>query len=183
MKQLKICMYGAASDSIERMYIRQAEQLGKEIAAGGHSLVYGGGASGLMGACARGMAAENGTVIGVIPEFMKEFENINEQCTQLIRTESMADRKEVMENLADAFVILPGGVGTMDEFFQILTMAYLRQKSAPIVIFNIKGYFDSILGFIDAGIEKGFIHERLRDTFIVKTTPKGVVAAINKAMK
>lgn len=182
MNKIKICMYGAASDSIEKEYIRQTEQLGREIAANGYTLVYGGGSSGLMGACTRGMAAGNGIVIGVIPEFMKEFQNINERCTQLITTESLADRKEVMEKLADAFVILPGGVGTMDEFFQILTLSYLSQKSVPIVLFNIKGYFDPILAFIDAGIEKGFIHERLRNLFAVKTTPEGVLSAINHAL-
>ena len=84
-----------------------------------------------------------------------------------------------MEKLGDAFVIAPGGIGTMDEFFQVLTLAYLDRKKAPIVVFNIKGYYDSLLTFIDEGIQKGFIHERVKDLYVVKDKPLDVLKAIS----
>ena len=85
----------------------------------------------------------------------------------------------LMEKLADAFVIAPGGIGTMDEFFQVLTLAYLDRKKAPIVIFNIKGYYDSLLEFIEQGVQKGTIHERTKDLFVVRDKPLDVLTAIS----
>ena len=182
MRKLRITMYGAASEEIDRVYIRQGEQLGREMAAAGYTLVYGGGATGMMGACARGITEAGGKLIGVVPAFMDAYESIFENCTELIRTDSMGDRKALMENLADAFIISPGGVGTMDEFFQILTLGYLDRKDVPIVIFNIKGFFDPIIEFIENGVEKGFISEKVRSLYMVRTSPKGVLSAIRESL-
>ena len=84
-----------------------------------------------------------------------------------------------MEKLGDAFVIAPGGIGSMDEFFQILTLAYLNRKKAPIIIFNMRGYYDSLLEFIEQGVQRGFIHERVRDLYVVKNRPLDVLTAIS----
>lgn len=183
MKKKRVCMYGAASDQIDRVFLRQGEQLGREIAEAGYTLVYGGGSGGMMGACSRGVLEGGGKLIGVVPAFMDAYEGINENCTELIWTDSMGDRKTLMENLADAFIVTPGGIGTMDEFFQILTLGYLDRKAVPIIIFNIKGFFDPILEFIDQGVEKGFIHEKVRTLYTVRTSPKGVISAIRESLQ
>ncbi len=179
MKKMKICIYGAASDTIDPYFIEQGEELGRLVAVYGHTLVYGGGSTGMMGACARGATEGNGILIGVIPEFMKDYEDLYDQCTNRIKTHTMSGRKELMEKLGDAFVVAPGGIGTMDEFFQVLTLAYLDRKKAPIVIFNIKGYFDPLLEFIDQGIQRGFIHERVKDLYVVREKPLDVLKAIS----
>jgi uncharacterized protein (TIGR00730 family) len=179
MKKMKICIYGAASDTIDPYFIEQGEELGRLMAGYGHTLVFGGGSTGMMGACARGIAEGNGDLIGVIPDFMKDYETLYEHCTNRIKTHTMSGRKELMEKLADAFVIAPGGIGTMDEFFQVLTLAYLDRKKAPIVIFNIKGYYDSLLEFIEQGVQKGTIHERSKDLFVVRDKPLDVLTAIS----
>ena len=183
MKKRRITLYGAASDQIDREYLLQGEQLGREVAKAGYVLVCGGGSAGMMGACSRGVLEGGGKLIGVVPAFMDAYEGINENCTELIWTDNMGDRKTLMENLADAFIVTPGGIGTMDEFFQILTLGYLDRKDVPIVIFNIKGFFDPILEFIDSGVEKGFIHEKVRNLFTVGNSPEEVISAISERLQ
>ena len=180
MTKLTICMYGAASDNIDSIYITETEKLGEEIAQHHHGLIYGGGASGLMGACARGAARYGGTIIGVVPGFMNEMEPINRNCTEIIHTETMGERKQVMEDNADAFIIVPGGIGTLDEFFQILTLTELKRKSAPIVLYNINGFYDDLISFIDFGIKKGFIRENVRNICQVCTTAPEALSYIEK---
>ena len=182
MAKLTICMYGAASDNIDSFYITETEKLGEEIAQRHHRLIYGGGATGLMGACARGAARKGGTIIGVVPGFMNEMEPINSNCTEIIHTETMGERKQIMEDNADAFVIAPGGVGTLDEFFQILTLTELRRKSAPIVLFNTNGFYDDLISFIYVGIEKGFIREGVRELFHVCNTAPEAMDMIEKTL-
>lgn len=178
MKKLTICMYGAASNAIDSSYISAGENLGYEIGRRGHCMIYGAGASGLMGACARGMKVANGEIIGVIPEFMDEFEPIFYDCTKLIRTETMAHRKEIMEDQADAFIICPGGVGTMDEFFQIITLTQLHRKKAPIIIYNINGFYDNLILFINQSIKEGFINENILEYFQIGTSPVDILDKI-----
>ena len=179
MKNISICMYGAASEEIDPSFIQGGEELGRMIAMHGHTMVYGGGGTGMMGACARGVTMANGTVTGIIPTFMKDFEDIYEKCTNKIMVRTMSERKEIMEKMAEAFVICPGGIGTMDEFFQILTLEYLNQKKAPIIVFNINGFFDSVLEFIEQGINLGFIHKRVRELYVVRNTPEDVLKFID----
>lgn len=183
MKGLTICMYGAASDRIDRKYIEAVEGFGKAIARNGHRLIYGGGSSGLMGACARGVISEGGTVIGVTPHFLHVMEPEFEGCTETIRTETMASRKQVMEENADAFVIVPGGVGTYDEFFQILTLKDLNRHHKPIVLFNIDGYYNSTIALINEGIEKRFIKEAVAGMYTVADTAEDVIRLIEEEIE
>ena len=180
MGKMTICVYGAASNKIDPVFITETEKLGEEIARRHHQIIYGGGASGVMGACARGAAREGGTVIGVVPNFMDEFEIINNNCTEIIRTETMSERKDVMEDHADAFIIAPGGIGTFDEFFQILTLAELGRKNAPIVIYNTDGYYDDMIVFMKKCTEKGFIRERALSLFRLCTTAEEAIDAIEE---
>ncbi len=182
MKNIVICMYGAASDVIDPSYIAEGEALGRLTATKGHSLIYGGGATGMMGAFARGVKEKNGRVVGVIPDFMGDYKDIYQDCTEMIITKSMAERKEIMEDRADAFVIGPGGVGTMDEFFQIITLAELDRNHSPIVLFNINGFYDSLIQFIHHGIEQGFIRKRVLTLFSVGNTAEQVIDLIESAL-
>ena len=151
-----ICVYGPARENIDPIFIKETEKLGRMIGMRGHKMIYGAGASGLMGAAARGMSAVDGYIIGVTPHFMHKFEPVYE-CTKIIETKTMAERKSVMEQKADAFIVVPGGVGTFDEFFQILTLKELGQLSnKPIVLFNLDGYFDELRNLMITAEQKGF---------------------------
>lgn len=171
---MNITLYGAASDRIDRAYIEGVETLGRSIARRGHTMVFGAGSTGLMGAAARGMAAEHGRIIGVTPHFMHNLEPVSDLCTELIATETMAERKSIMEEKADAFIIVPGGIGTFDEFFQILTLKVLGQHNKPIILYNINGFWDNMIAVIGTDLIKGFINTKTADCFAICETPESV---------
>lgn len=166
---MRICVYGAASNNVNEIYIAKTEELGREMAKRGHSLIYGGGSTGMMGAVARGVHQEGGEIISVVPTFMETFEPLFEDYTEMIKTDSMAERKVVMEKNADVFIITPGGIGTYDEFYQILTLSHLNRNDAPIVIYNLNGYYDETVAVIDKGVKEGFISKDVYDNFTVET--------------
>ena len=124
---MRICVYGAASPTIDPEYIRQTEIMGAEMAKRGHNLVFGGGANGLMGAAARGVRSQGGHIIGVIPKFFdkEKIEAVYTVCDEIHMPETMRERKQMMEDYADAFIMVPGGIGTYEEFFEILTLKQL----------------------------------------------------------
>ena len=127
---MNICVFGASSSTIDKTFIDRVEQLGRDIADRGHGLIYGAGASGLMGAVARGAYEKNGNIVGVVPDFFEEEDmgvdgRIFSKCTELIKTDSMRERKRIMEDRADAFIIVPGGIGTFEEFFEVFTLKQL----------------------------------------------------------
>ncbi len=160
---MKICVYGAASPTIDESYIKTVEILGKTLAERGHSLVFGGGGNGLMGAAARGVTAGGGNILGVVPSFFNEdgnlVEALYEKCDKMVYTKTMRERKQIMEDNADAFIVVPGGIGTFEEFFEILTLKQLRQHEKPIAVFNINGYYNELESMMRAAINKGFIKE------------------------
>ncbi len=156
---MKICVFGAASAHIDDNYIKEVEELGTKMAARGHSLVFGAGGTGLMGAAARGVKSGGGYVHGVIPHFFREekVELIYENCDKITYTEDMSERKRTMEDEADAFIIAPGGVGTFEEFFEVLTLKQLGRHGKAIAIFNINGYYDDLEKFMRSVAERKFI--------------------------
>ncbi len=154
---MMICVYGASSNEIRPSYISAVEDLGRKMAARGHSLVYGAGASGLMGAVARGVFENGGKIIGVSPNFFNVDGVLFENCTKLIFTETMRERKQIMEDHAEAFIMVPGGVGTFDEFFEILTLKQLARHNKPLVIFNLEHYYDPLLNMMKHATEEGFV--------------------------
>ena len=166
---MKICVYGAASSTIDPEYIEKVEKLGKEMAKRGHSLVFGGGGNGLMGAVARGIRAGGGKILGVIPQFFEEesVEAIYPYCDELLQPETMRERKQIMEDNADAFIIVPGGIGTYEEFFEILTLKQLCRHNKPIAMYNIKGYYDELLVALERATEKNFIRGGCKELFFV----------------
>lgn len=164
---MKICVFGAASPKIDSMFIKETEALGAELAKRGHTLVFGGGGNGLMGAAARGAKSCNGEVIGITPKFFEDenIEALFENCDDLIETDSMRDRKMIMEEMSDAFLIVPGGIGTFEEFFEVLTLKQLRRHDKPIAIYNIAGYYDELHAVMDVSMAKGFINENCKSLF------------------
>lgn len=158
---MKLCVFGAASDEIDDKYIKDVEELAKKAAARGHELVFGAGACGLMGAAARGFKSGGAHITGVIPEFFKEesIESIYNECDELIYTENMRERKSEMEDRAEAFIIVPGGIGTFEEMFEVLTLKQLGRHNKPIVIYNIDGYYDAMEDLLRHSVEEGFVRE------------------------
>ena len=153
---MKICVYGAASSLIAQSYKDAAKDLGKKIAKRGDSLVFGGGANGVMGAVAEGVYEEKGHILGVVPKFFKEAnsEVSFKKCSEYIYTDTMRERKCEMEKNCDAFIIAPGGIGTLDEFFEILTLKQLGRHNKAIVLFNINGFYDELDTMMTKSIEE-----------------------------
>lgn len=175
-----ICAYGAASDDINKAYISAGEELGLKMAEHGHGLVFGGGAGGLMGAVARGVSKGGGKITGIIPSFFNVDGILYDKCDKQIFTDTMRIRKQTMEDLSDAFIITPGGVGTFDEFFEMLTLRSLGRHNKPMAILNTLGYYDNLIGMIDKGIEGGFIKPSIRELTFVSDSPDEVLKYIEQ---
>jgi uncharacterized protein (TIGR00730 family) len=176
---MTVCIYAAASNRIAQEYIEECERLGEELAKYRFSLIYGAGSTGLMGAVARGFRKQNGEVIGVTPKFIHVMEPVFDDCTKIIHTETMAERKEIMENNASCFIIAPGGVGTLDEFFQIVTLTDLGRKDKPIIVFNINGYYTKLLNYLYECADRGFINVNVLDKIYVADTVEDIIDFFN----
>lgn len=174
---MKICIFGAASAHIDDIYIKAVEELGEKLAKRGHSLVFGAGATGLMGAAARGFKRGGGFIHGVIPEFFCEenVELIYRGCSKITYTKSMAERKTVMEDDAEAFIIAPGGVGTFEEFFEVLTLKQLGRHKKAMVIFNIDNYYDDLEKFMQKVNERKFMNFKCGELYSLSDTADGVI--------
>lgn len=170
---MNICIYGASSNKIDSSFMESAEKLGEELAKRGHSLVFGGGTNGLMGAVARGFSKKDGKIIGIAPSFFNVDGVLFDKCDEFIYPETMRKRKEIMEQKSDAFIMTPGGVGTFDEFFEILTLKQLGLHSKPIAIFNINGYFDNLIATLNSAVDTKFMDNRTLELCPVfeETTP------------
>lgn len=175
---MTICIFGASSTTLDPKYISAVEKLGEKLAARGHSLMFGGGANGLMGAAARGFKAGNGKVIGAAPRFFDVDGILCKDCDEFVYTETMRDRKEYMEDHSDAFIVAPGGIGTYEEFFEVLTLKQLARHAKPIVLFNVDGFFDKLVDLFRIDTENGFIREQTMSLFGVSADPDGVVEFI-----
>ncbi len=181
---MRICVFGAASPTIDPDYIGAVEVMGEKMVERGHSLVFGGGANGLMGAAARGVYKRKGHILGVIPKFFDDenVEAVFSYCNELIEPDTMRERKQIMEDNADAFIIVPGGIGTFEEFFEILTLKQLCRHNKPIAIYNLKGYYNEIITALEEATKKNFIRggcmsllhvtEDLDDLFAYIETPE-----------
>ena len=153
---MNICIYGSASNDIEKKYIEKTENLSVMLAKRGHSLVFGGGANGLMGAAARGFHSQGAKITGVVPTFFNVDGILFENC-EMIRTETMRQRKQKMDDLADGFITTPGGIGTYEEFFEIITLKQLGQSQKPLVLYNVDGYFEPLRALLQNCVDGGFM--------------------------
>jgi uncharacterized protein (TIGR00730 family) len=162
---MNICVYGASSNTIDINFVEKVEKLGEEIAKRGHNVVYGGGAQGLMGAVARGARKADGKVKGIAPSFFNVDGVLFEDCTEFIYTETMRERKQLLEDHSDCFIVAPGGIGTFEEFFEVLTLKQLRRHEKAIVIYDINGYYDETEKMIENAINEGFMKESCRELY------------------
>lgn len=165
-KKFFACVYGGASESISTVHKEKTRLLGRLIAQNGFNLVYGAGSTGCMGAIARGVTDAGGYVKGVSPDFISEFEDIYD-CDNTIMVDTMAERKTIMEKHADIFFVVPGGMGTMDEFFQVLTLKYLKRINVPIIVVNTEGFYNSLLKLIDDLVEQKAVTQEVYTMFEV----------------
>ena len=177
---MNVCVYGASSTEIEQSYISITESLGEALAANGHTLIYGAGGSGLMGAVARGMTRGGGQVIGIVPSFFKVDGILYEHCDEIVYTDTMRQRKQMMDDRSDAFIMTPGGIGTYEEFFEIYTLKQLGRHNKPIVIFNVNGYFDKLLELLDHTVEERFMQASCLQLYTVATTPEQVLEQLSQ---
>lgn len=172
---MNICIYGASSDNIDHSYIKTVEELGAMIAKRGHTLIFGAGGRGLMGAAARGMSVNNGHIIGVAPSFFDVDGILYDNSMELIKTDTMRERKQIMEDRSDAFIMVPGGIGTFEEFFEILTLKQLGRHGKAIVIFNINGFYDKLLEMMRFTAENGFMSEATNEIYVVMNDTEAIL--------
>ena len=153
---MNICVFGAASNSISPTYIAEGEALGRTLAQRGHTVIFGGGGNGMMGAVARGAHEEGGRIVGVAPTFFPDGA-FSAFCTDFHYTETMHERKLKMETLSDAFIVTPGGIGTYEEFMEVFTLRHLGRHEKPIVLLNTNGFFDPLMALLSHTVKEGFL--------------------------
>ena len=172
---MQICIFGASSATIDDVYLTQTQALSEALARRGHSLIFGGGANGLMGAAARGFTAGGGRITGVAPRFFDQPGILYQQCDEFVYPDSMRDRKKYMEDNADAFIVAPGGIGTYEELFEVLTLKQLARHNKPIVLFNINGFFDKLLRLLEDDERTGFIRAQTLSLLTVANTAEDAI--------
>ena len=177
---MNICIYGSANDTIDKAYIKAGEILGEELAKAGHTLIFGGGASGMMGAVARGFKKLDGKIIGISPEFFNVDGVLFPGCTEMIYTPDMRSRKEKLEDMADAIIVTPGGIGTMDEFFETMSLKQLKIMDKPLIIFNVNGFYDNLIALLKNSAMLNFLGKDDLSLFTVSSDPKEICGALNK---
>lgn len=179
MRPLKsVCVYCGSAGKVSASHKTAARDFGGLLAARGIELVYGGGHIGLMGIAADAALANGGAVIGVIPQFLADYEVAHDGCTELIVTENMHERKRIMAERADAFVVLPGGLGTLDEAFETLTWKQLGLHSKPIVFLNIDAYWAPFMRLIDHQVAEKYVRSTHAGLFETVDSVEAVLPAI-----
>ncbi|MCK0470538.1 TIGR00730 family Rossman fold protein [Halalkalibacter sp. APA_J-10(15)] len=174
-----LAVFCGSSYGDDKTYIDSAEQFGMELANKGKVLIYGGAQVGCMGAIANKVLEYEGKVIGVIPEKLKNVELAHEGLSELIVVESMHERKAQMAELADGFVALPGGSGTLEEWFEVFTWAQLGYHQKPCGLLNVNGFFDPLMEMIDHIIKKGFMKREYKDLILISSDPAELLHKID----
>lgn len=167
-----ICVYCGSQKGVNPAYKIAAEVLGKRMAEQDLKLIYGGGNIGLMGVIADSVLAYGGEVVGVIPRFLVEREVGHTNLTELRMVESMHERKEIMATLADGFMIMAGGIGTLEELFEVFTWRQLHLHAKPIGILNTDGYYDFLISFLENSVAQGFLDASALDYLLIETEPE-----------
>ena len=173
-----VCVFCGSRSGTELTYEDGARTLGRTLAEQGITLVYGGGRVGLMGVVADAALGADGEVVGVIPKALLEREIAHTGLTDLRVVRSMHERKALMSELSEGFVALPGGSGTLEEFFEVLTWAQLGEHRKPCGLFNVDGYYDPLLAVFDHMVAKGFLSEEHRFMILVETEPEALLEAL-----
>lgn len=181
-KTIGICVYGASSDAIDPSFIQAGEALGKGIAGRGWRLVFGAGATGMMGAAVRGVKSEGGKATGIAPFFFDQPGVLYNDLDDMLFVRTMRERKAFMESFASAFVITPGGIGTLEEFYEILVLKQLAQLDAPIAILNTNNFYTPLLDAMGAMSAQHFIAPDTFSLFEVFETPEEVLAWLDQTL-
>ncbi len=170
MRLRSICVYCASANGVRPAYRDAAVEVGSTLAQRGIGLVYGGASVGLMGVVASAAIAGGGRVVGVVPELLREKEIANLGCTELLVVDSMHTRKAAMAERADGFLVLPGGFGTLEELFEMLTWQAIGLHTKPVCLLNVAGFYDGLLRFLDTCLLEGVLREKARASVLVATT-------------
>ena len=178
-----VAVYCASSNQLKEDYYREARRLGNLLAEAGIRVVYGDGGIGLMGALADGVLDKGGEIVGVIPQFMVDEHWNNPRSSRTIVTNTMHERKAMMEKISDGMIALPGGIGTTEELFECLTWKQLGLHTQPVVLLNIDGWFDTIIKLIDEMVEAHFLRDIHKNMFVVVNTADDVIDALRNAPK
>ena len=176
----RLCVYCGSSDAVDARYRQAAEELGGRLAAAGIELVYGGGRVGLMGRLANAALSAAGTVIGIIPRRLLDSEVAHLGVTELVVVDSMQDRKRLMAEKADAFAVLPGGIGTLDEFFEILSWKQLSLHDKPILLVDIGDYWAPLRALLDHIVINGFARPQTRGFVHIVPSVPALMAALSE---
>lgn len=174
---MNICVFGASSDRLDKQYYHEAEAVGRLTAEYGHTLVFGGGKDGLMAACAAGALKAGGKVVGIAPAMFEGPGFLLEDCSEMMLTESMNERKEKMVEISDAFIALPGGVGTMDELFEVLTLKQLGIVNSPLVLLNTDCFYTPLFDYLRQMADGGFMSKSCLQLVRLCAGPEEAVAA------
>ncbi len=176
-----VCVFCASSERIDARYILLAEHVGTRIAAGGHSLVSGGGRVSMMGAVARAARAGGARTVGVMPSRLIEMEIGDEESGELIIVETMRERKRIMDERCDAFIALPGGIGTMEELFEVWTAGSLSMHHKPVIVLDPEGFYSPLWTYLESLVEEGFVRQAALDGLHRVSTVDDAFAVIDRA--
>ena len=174
----KICIFCGSSMGYDPIYREKAAELGRVLADNDCELLYGGGNVGLMNIIAEVMKERGCRIVGTITQHLLDMRVGRPDIDELIVVETMSERKKILEDMAEAFIAMPGGVGTMDEFFEVMVLSQLRVFDKPVALFNVNGYYDDIVRFLDRATNDGFIHREHTDNLIVSDDPKALLEGI-----
>lgn len=174
----RLCVFCGSSPGNDSTFVETAERVGGLIAQRGLELVYGGGGRGLMGAVADGALSANGKVIGIIPRGLFKREGLHDGLTRLEAVDTMHERKAMMAELSNGFLALPGGIGTMEELFEIWTWTQIGVHGKPCGILNVDGYYDGLLTFLDQMVNRGFLAQSHRDVVLVDDDPASLIERV-----
>jgi uncharacterized protein (TIGR00730 family) len=175
-----VAVYCGSSSGNQEMYVQQAQEMGRELARRGLTLVYGGGCVGLMGTIADAVLAEGGKVIGVIPGFLADKELAHKGCTELHVVDTMHQRKLLMADLAEGFVAMPGGFGTLEELFEVLTWGQLGLHGKPVGLLNTLGFYDSLLALLDHMSGEAFLRVENRNQVLQNASAAALLDAMEQ---
>lgn len=178
-----LCVYCGSRDGDDPRWTTLADQVGHWIGQHGGQLVYGGGSAGLMGRVASATLAAGGTVVGIIPERLVQREVAKRDCTELLVVSTMHERKQRMAERADAFLALPGGLGTMEELFEVWTWRQLGYHRKPIGVLNAGGYYDTLLGFVRQAVQMGFVASEQLELLEVDDDPLALLPRLVQAAR
>ncbi|GAB4464545.1 MAG: TIGR00730 family Rossman fold protein [Burkholderiaceae bacterium] len=179
MKALRsVCVFCGSQPGVRPAYVAAARALGRRLGQRGIVTIYGGGHVGMMGALADAALGAGGRVVGVIPEHLMRPEVAHQNLDELLVVASMHERKRTMAERADAFVVLPGGYGTFEEMFEMVTWLQLGLQAKPVGLLNVAGYFDHLLAFLRHGAAEGFIRAEHRDLLLVDVAPEALLEGL-----